>query len=434
MMPPNSKKQSLPPNVLGNLPENVIDDILLRLPLRDAVRTCILSKNWRYKWCKLPQLKLDQTLWETTNDLIPPTVKITDIIYQLLTLHVGHISKFILSIFDLINCPKIDNLIYFLSRNGIQHLVLQFPIGNPYKLPSSFFTCLQLRHVTLHRCILRTPPVFKGFHRLLSLELSQVTICTEFLGRFISRCPLLEHLLLEYVDNANNIEVNAPKLRSFVFTGNLHFLHLKCVPLLAKVSHESTASLLKAGKNDFVNFFNSIPALEHLHWNYNSFRFMVTGPGEVPTRLPSALNCLKHLYLSEICLEERVELLCALCLIRSSPNLEELEIKGPFDLIGKLLAPVLWSAVDEIPASFSDVTYTHLRAVKIKGVAGAWGEMQLIKVLLAKSPVLVRMVIEPDVVGDQSLKVLAKITKFQRASPKAEVVYNVDAYPGYNLA
>ncbi|XP_019242344.1 PREDICTED: F-box/FBD/LRR-repeat protein At1g13570-like, partial [Nicotiana attenuata] len=127
-MPPNGKKQSLPPNVLGNLPENVIDDILSRLSLRDAVRTSMLSKNWRYKWCRLTQLKLDQTLWETTNDLIPPTVKITDIIYQLLTLHVGHISKFILSVFDLINCPKIDNLIYFLSRNGIQHLVLQFPI------------------------------------------------------------------------------------------------------------------------------------------------------------------------------------------------------------------------------------------------------------------------------------------------------------------
>lgn len=88
----------------------------------------------------------------------------------------------------------------------------------------------------------------------------------------------------------------------------------------------------------------------------------------------------------------------------------------------------------EIPASFSDATYNYLRAVKIKGVAGAKVEMQLIKVLLAKSPVLRRMVIDPDIEGDESLKELAQITKFQRASPWAEVVYNVNAYPGYEPA
>ncbi|KAM3203585.1 hypothetical protein P3L10_031211 [Capsicum annuum] len=53
--------------------------------------------------------------------------------------------------------------------------------------------------------------------------------------------------------------------------------------------------------------------------------------------------------------------------------------------------------------------------------------MQLIKVLLAKSPALVKMVIEPCRMEDQkSLKVLAEITNFQRASSKAQVVYNVD--------
>ncbi|KAF3632942.1 hypothetical protein FXO38_25858 [Capsicum annuum] len=159
------------------------------------------------------------------------------------------------------------------------------------------------------------------------------------------------------------MEINAPKLRSFVFIGNIHFIHLKCVPLLAKVSRESIESSVRAGNYDLAVFFKSIPALENLHWDYR--------PGEVPGKFPSALNCLKRLYLSE----------------------------------------------DEIPASFSDVTYNYLRAVKIKGVAGAKVEMQLIKVLLAKSPVLRRMVIDPDIEGDESLKELPQITKFQRASP-----------------
>lgn len=120
-MHPKGKKhgcRSVSSNILSNIPENIIDAILMRLPLRDTVRTSILSKKWRYNWCRLPELALDQTL---------------------LTLHVGPITKFTLSIANLGNYPKIDNLICFLSRNGIQHLVLQFPIDEPYKLPSAFF-------------------------------------------------------------------------------------------------------------------------------------------------------------------------------------------------------------------------------------------------------------------------------------------------------
>ncbi|KAK4339965.1 hypothetical protein RND71_041427 [Anisodus tanguticus] len=186
----------------------------------------------------------------------------------------GPISKFILSIVDPVDFRKIDNLIYFLSRSGIQHLVLQLPRDNLYKMPSSFFTCLQLRHLTLQRCLVRPPPVFKDL----------------------------------------------------------------------------------IGKHDVAEFFKSIPALEHLHWDYSNFRFMFAGPAEVPKVLPSSLNCLKRLYLSEICLEELVEVAWALCLIRSSPYLEELQIKGPGDLFGEWLAHVPPGGVNEIPASFSDLT------------------------------------------------------------------------------
>ncbi|KAM3291132.1 hypothetical protein P3S67_019421 [Capsicum chacoense] len=165
------------------------------------------------------------------------------------------------------------------------------------------------------------------------------------LGSFISsHRQLLEHLALEkYSDNANHMEINAPKLRSFVFIGNIHFIHLKCVPLLAKVSRESIESSVRAGNYDLAVFFKSIPALENLHWDYSNFRpFMFAGPGEVPGKLPSALNCLKRLYLSEVCVAEHVEVAWALCLIRSSPYLEELEIKGPGDLFGELLSFVPW--------------------------------------------------------------------------------------------
>lgn len=77
---------------------------------------------------------------------------------------------------------------------------------------------------------------------------------------------------------------------------------------------------------------------------------------------------------------------------------------------GEYYEPVPRDAVDEIPSSFSDMTLNHLRTVKIKSLAGAEAEMHLIKVLLAKSPLLARMVIEPYELEDkESLK--AEITK-----------------------
>ncbi|KAF3615857.1 hypothetical protein FXO38_34878, partial [Capsicum annuum] len=48
MKPPKGRRhcRSLTPDVISDLPDNVIDVILLRLPCKDAVRTSILSKKW----------------------------------------------------------------------------------------------------------------------------------------------------------------------------------------------------------------------------------------------------------------------------------------------------------------------------------------------------------------------------------------------------
>ncbi|XP_019241682.1 PREDICTED: F-box/FBD/LRR-repeat protein At1g13570-like [Nicotiana attenuata] len=349
----------------------------------------------------------------------------------------GPITKLTICFPCFVKCPKIDNLICFLSKNGIQHLVLKIHTGSgsPYELPSSFFTCLHLRHLTLQRCIIHPPPGFKGFDKLISLELCQVTISSEFLGSLISNSPLLEHLVLEPSYDLNNIEVNAPKLRSFFFIGGIHIIRLQNVPLLAKVSILFRQFSVKAGKPDLAKFFEPIHALEHLHWNCYRFWRLFAEAVEVPRRLSSALNCLKHLYMDSMCLDELHDLQDALCLIRSSPYLEDIEMKvyqcfhpNEYPDPDKMLDPATRDYVTEIPASFSDVTLNHLRAVKLIGVAGTWPEMQLIKLVLAKSPALVRMVIDPyDTLEDKkSLKVVAEITKFQRASSKAEVAYNVD--------
>ncbi|KAK9927744.1 hypothetical protein M0R45_024913 [Rubus argutus] len=46
-------------NRLGNLPSEVRDQILCNLPIKEAVRTCVLSSNRRYKSAMLKNLVLD---------------------------------------------------------------------------------------------------------------------------------------------------------------------------------------------------------------------------------------------------------------------------------------------------------------------------------------------------------------------------------------
>ncbi|XP_015072651.1 uncharacterized protein LOC107016818 [Solanum pennellii] len=218
------------------------------------------------------------------------------------------------------------------------------------------------------------------------------------------------------------MSINAPKLRSFVFHGDIQLIYLENVHVLSNVLYVPRELVLE-DEDDFVSIFSSIPALECFSWDLFEFD---NGSTEVmPTRLPSALNCLKYLFISWTTLGEFFELSFILCIIRSSPNVEEIEIKGLSLVMEIFFESVPHEVVYEIAASF---LVSHLiRTVKFYDVLLEEGEMQLIKVLLAKSPALVKMVIRPcQMETKESLNVFMEITKSQRASYKAEVVYLVD--------
>ncbi|XP_059315423.1 F-box/FBD/LRR-repeat protein At1g13570-like [Lycium ferocissimum] len=401
-MPPKDKKHSclsVSLDIVSNLPGDIIDAILVRLPLRDVVRTSILSKKWRYKWCKLPELALDLITMESR----------TDIVDHLLTLHSGPITKFTLYFIPyMIPGSTIDNLIYFLSRNGIQHLVLRLPWGSePYKLPSSFFTCLQLRHLALQMCSIELPPpAFKGFDKLISLELSGVTIFSKLLECLICNCSLLEQLVLEISEISSVIEIKAPMLKSFDFRGR---------------------------QWDIAKFFGSFSVVKHLQLKIGSLKSFAAGAGVVPKRLPFDLTSVKFLYLSGIYLDEVDVVLCALCLIRSIPDLQYMEIEV-FDCGED--SPALECLEVE---GFSGVTFSRLREVNLQGDLAIEPGIQLIKLLLAKSPVLVRMLIKPSIHYDnrsqldeflyRTDEMVNVVREFRRASPIAVFDYDIEYDP-----
>ncbi|MCE3050155.1 hypothetical protein HAX54_046541, partial [Datura stramonium] len=74
--------------------------------------------------------------------------------------------------------------------------------------------------------------------------------------------------------------------------------------------------------------------------------------------------------------------------------------------------------------AFSDVTFDHVRKVKLLNIMGSMSEMQLIKLTLAKAPMLARIQIYPSIFVEESatIKIISELMKFQRAYLEVEVV------------
>ncbi|KAL2531546.1 F-box/fbd/LRR-repeat protein [Abeliophyllum distichum] len=381
-----------PVDRISNLPDNVIDQILTHFTIRDAAKTSILSKEWRYKWLYLPHLIFDDKLWlKIKGNQESARTKFSLILYQILFFHQGPITKLTLIIPKLIGCSAIDHLIYFLSKNSVEEFT--FKIQDRYQFPSSLFMCLRLKHLSLSTCAINPPSSFNGFKRLISLELEDVSIDAAVLGNLISKCPLLEQLVLDILVKFDGLEIAAPMLKLF---------KLKC--------YKPSICFLKSQLLEMVKLCLTMLLLSF-------FKFLAAD--KVQTKLSATLNNLKVLELSAICLDSLVELSCSMLLIRSSPNLEKLNIEMRSLDIGDTSVVMDFLEVQD----YSDVLLNRLHEVTLGNISGTAPEMALIKLLLEKSSTMRRMDILSRLyeVDDKLVGTLKELNKFWRASPNAEV-------------
>ncbi|RWR81200.1 F-box/RNI-like superfamily protein isoform 1 [Cinnamomum micranthum f. kanehirae] len=232
-------------DLISNLFKDVMDLILVRLPIKDAVRTSILSKKWRYKWVSIPDLVFDKDcLMEGASEK-----EYAHVVDQVLLNHVGPICKFSCTNY-VPSCSHIDRWIAFLSRNGIKKITIVMNLlEDRYDVPSSIFNCQELDHLELHLCRLKVPPTFKGFENLLVLDLNyayisdghaswkrDVSMSEDEIAFLIAKCPLLERLKLSIPAFHQCLKIHAPSLRCFEFNGQFRDLSLGSSPLLTNVS------------------------------------------------------------------------------------------------------------------------------------------------------------------------------------------------------
>ncbi|KAI3763944.1 hypothetical protein L2E82_13942 [Cichorium intybus] len=336
---------------ISALPQGMIETILSHMPIRDALRTSILSKKWRYCWTRMPKLVFNDELVGVSSDMEEINeYKLVKAIFHVLLLHRGPISEICLRIVETQIDNEIDQIILHLSwSKSIKKFIFECATYDYYKLPLSFFSMQGLECIDLMNCKFELPLMFDGFPMLKTLYLEDVMIPMNMLQQLLTNCPLLEEL-----------------------------------------------SLIETGKID-----------------------VITGNGCAFVDLFKCLPSIRYLSISKCYTKKQDELSSALCVINSSPNLENISLKMFSN--GKENSDNLLDLQD-----YSGLNLDHLKQLEITSFHNYAPEMEFVKLIMAKSPLLKKARIELSgcVSVDQENKMLRDLLllPFPRASPSANFI------------
>ncbi|XP_031111876.1 F-box/FBD/LRR-repeat protein At1g13570-like [Ipomoea triloba] len=411
----NSKRRAMEDNIF-NLPGDVLNCILDHLPVRDAARTSILSRKWRYIWANHPNLVLEPKSMfgdlanSTSDDFI-------DTVNGILLQHIGPILTFEvkLSYVDMTHYPYVDRWILYLSRNGLRKLTLDNSSHGLYALPSYVFLCQELTHLRLSNCIFKRPCGATGsFHSLKKLSLNQVAFSPE-VSASIFTASKLQHLSLTKCTGIGHLNLMA------VYN---HFSSW----YLRRIMGITRAHLLLAMRvesfdpNERINLTSLFE-----HWSQISkitldgHHLKCLAADSVTSALPVKVNNLRDLLLFGINFTDLDHISCILCLLHSSPRLNNLEIRVKVSAVTADKSPALQYLQEHICINEH---INSLQTLRIKYFQGSSAQMLFVKLILACCPSLERITFVDSKVNPWNIPdILKKLLLFPRVSTKAHIVF-----------
>ncbi|KAJ3687093.1 hypothetical protein LUZ61_016257 [Rhynchospora tenuis] len=210
-------------DLISNLPDCLLSSILSLLPIRDAIRSSVLSSRWRDLW-KLNPLDFDDSTlaFDHIGSPLSPfqtQVKTFEAVSSIASVHPGPIHSFRISRLrePVFHC-EIDNLVETLTRKGIRDLSLNLshPEGLRYRLPFSLLQCQTLRKASLSACFFPPSPVVNScFPNLRELTLEFVFLWDHLLQCLLESCAQLEVLQLINCSGLQYVRINCSKLQKF---------------------------------------------------------------------------------------------------------------------------------------------------------------------------------------------------------------------------
>ncbi|MFS8021678.1 putative FBD domain-containing protein [Helianthus anomalus] len=155
----------------------------------------------------------------------------------------------------------------------------------------------------------------------------------------------------------------------------------------------------------------------------SSYPIQCLATGVIPQKLPTPLVHLRSLDFHEfgLCFGKEVDLLSILLLVTSSPNVEKIIMEmeqHPTEAVSQ----TTMNLIDH--QDYSHVILDRLRILQILSFSNMKSGMDFVKLILAKSPMLRKVVISLnngiDIHGKVSI--LTEMIQYPRASAKAEII------------
>ncbi|WJX09722.1 hypothetical protein P8452_00526 [Trifolium repens] len=260
--------------------------------------------------------------------------------------------------------------------------------------------------------------MFEGFRNLKSLDLNKVKMTQDDFENLISSSPLLEKLILNELDGFKQINIHGPNLKFFYFSGDFEDISFhntfKISKLIVCLYPGHIQDRLHECSSNLLQFFVHLPNIQSLEIRHFFLKYLATGV--VPLNLPTPCINLRSLCL-RINFNDWKEISAALCLLKSSPNLQKLHIIAAADLTSVLTLASCWENI------FLEPTIPiHVRHVRIFGISGFKYELDFVRFLLLYSPMLEKMIVRSHV--NVKPKLMAELTQF-----KSKVIYEEYNFP-----
>lgn len=403
---------------ISNLPRHLIDNILDSMLICDAARTSLLSKTWKNIWETHPNILLvDQFIHQlisSSKDIKTAKLQYIGVVNSILLAHVGPILKFSLYIpnclhLRLRDTPYPSLWIKQLPEKGVKVLELHNSGFSPDKdMPSYFFSCSDLTKLVLINWKLNPPLKFRGFSNLTAISLQCVIFTTDMsFGTQVQYfqlhyCAGIEHLDIQLTNHGKNIK----------------YLNIRRGKFIEKRIARDYNPFTDIKKSfNLFSLLGNMPSIETLQVNAISLAFLDPGL-TLHNHLTKTMENLKTLKLYDVAFDDVYVISNALCLLRSMPILEHLEIKvGPHMKSGseKLTAEQYLESPD-----CANITLNQLQNVIMRSFSGSRAELLLTKLLLASSPSLKRMTLVRDTEVDDPKKdfsIARELLQFPRKSP-----------------
>ncbi|CAL5089873.1 unnamed protein product [Urochloa decumbens] len=200
------------PDLISDLPDELLSTIVSVLPTKDGARTQALSRRWRPIW---PTAALNLN---DERDFKPPYgggAELARLITRILSAHRGRVPRLRLTTFQC--TATIDGLFQHPALNKLEelHFCYRF-VMNRDPLPLLVLRFAELRVASYGRC--RFPEHLGGrvaFPKLRELTLYKLTISERSLGAMISACTDLRSLFLRDSIGFRRVFVSSPTLVRF---------------------------------------------------------------------------------------------------------------------------------------------------------------------------------------------------------------------------